>query len=61
MLRAGKSPKEIAYQLNVSWSAVKMMTQRHVEVKRTFIETHPLRYPAHSSISEKIPFREAQL
>lgn len=46
LLKAGKSPKEIADRLRLSWSAIKLMIHRHQTVKKIFVDTYPLRYPA---------------
>lgn len=44
-LKAGKSPKEVACLMHVSWSCVKLIIYRHYHVRRTYIETYGLRYP----------------
>jgi hypothetical protein len=43
-LRAGKSPKEIAFILQLTPSAIKMMMVRHPPLREIFVDTYPLRY-----------------
>jgi hypothetical protein len=60
-LKAGKSPKEVACLMNVTWSCVKLIIYRHRQVRLTYIETYGLRHPQRSGPPEKIinPLRQA--
>jgi transposase len=62
-LRAGKSPKEIACTMHVSWSCVQAIIYRYRIARSVFIETYRLRHPKQSGPPQKIilPLDQAQL
>lgn len=53
-LKAGKSPKEVACLMRVSWSCVRLIISRHRQVRMTYIETYTLRHPQRSGPPLKI-------
>lgn len=53
-LRAGKSPKEVAYTMSISWACVNQIINRHRTVRMTYVETYSLRHPQRSEPPEKI-------
>lgn len=53
-LRAGKSPKEIAFMLGVGRECVKAIIWRNLPVREVFVETHTLRYPESAGPPNKI-------
>lgn len=53
-LKTGKSPKEVAATLGLTWACVQQITSRHREVRCVYIETYSLRHPQQSNPPRKI-------
>ncbi len=53
-LKSGKSPKEVACLMHVSWSCVQQIIYRHRQVRLIYVETYSLRHPRREGPPNKI-------
>ncbi len=60
-LQAGKSPKEVACLMRLTWACVQQVILRHQQVRLAYIETYSLRHPRRSGPPQKItrPLKQA--